>query len=275
MKKHTTYNLISLVWHPNSSERIHVGLFMNDGDRVLFQFNPNRLDAASKLLQPDEFRLVKSTLQDLKSVFATKKQIDTIQLASEWGPDKMSYLNRYSTNLIQIETTTPIDLELNEVNFKKLFEKYLGSTRHDKNTLAEDMEKRMHKVIRKKLKTRTSLDIKLDSTHLPGLLYPVSVPSIGKNEAPFVCEVLNFEKRIDSISQKIGDILNLQRAFEHNEMTNAKFFAIGNEPSKKDKTSHQIWKDLYHSNWIDIVHENEIEKIITYTEEHDVQPWSI
>jgi hypothetical protein len=274
MNTKTTYNLLSLVWHPNSSERIHVGLFMNDGNRVLFQFNPNRLEAASKILSPDDFRLVKTALQDLKSHFATKKQVSAIQLASEWSPEKMSYLNRYSTNLIQVEESTSIDLELSESNFKKLFEKYLGIAQNHKSAQEADLEKRVHKIIKKELKSRTSLDLKLNSDILPGLLYPVSVPSIGKNEIPFVCEIFNFEKRVDSVRQKIGDVLNLQQAFHTNGMSEAKFFAIGNEPPKTDKASHKIWKDLHDSKWIEIVPEVEIEKVVNYTKEHDVQPWA-
>lgn len=273
MNKQATYNLVSLVWHPNSSERLHVGLFMNDGQKVLFQYNPNRLEAASKLLQPDDLRLVKATLHDLKAAFASKKQTDTLHLASEWGEDKMSYLHRYSTNLIQIESTTAISLELNEANFKKLFEKYLGVDSSEKIASSIDLEKRISKIIRKKLKARTSIDLKLDSTILPGLMYPMAVPSIGMNEVPFVCEVVNFEKRVDSVTQKIGDMFNLQDAFGRNNMKGAKFFAVGNEPSKADKTAHQIWTNLRSTDWIDFVPEHEMDKVIDYAEAHDVQPW--
>jgi hypothetical protein len=185
----------------------------------------------------------------------------------------MSYLQRYATNLLVVEPTVPVALELNPENFQKMCERYLGMHSETPRSDRSDLEHRARRFFSKELKQRTDLNAKLDSQELNGLLFPVVVPSLGLNEAPFVCEVLDFDRRIDVITQKIGEVLNLQNAFISNNYKQANFFAIGNEPAKKDRKTHQVWSDLRKYPHIQLVPEIEQERIAEFVIEHDVRPW--
>jgi hypothetical protein len=129
MTTRTTYNLVSLVWHPNSSERMHVGLWMNDGEQIMFDYNPVRVELAGKLMDAGEWRMVKAMLQELKAAVSPRQQTSNHHLAAEWGGHTMSYLQRYATNLLQVEASVPIALDLNPENFQKMCERYLGISR--------------------------------------------------------------------------------------------------------------------------------------------------
>jgi hypothetical protein len=135
------------------------------------------------------------------------------------------------------------------------------------------LEKRMKTYLSDQLMDRTSLDARLDATDLEGLLFPITVPSLGMNEVPFVCEILDFDSRIDVVSNRIGDILNLKEAFIQNNFQRATYFAIGNEPSKKNSALHQVWSTIHNAGWIELVPEAERQKVVDYAVEHDVQPW--
>jgi len=273
MTYRTTYNLVSLVWHPNSSERMHVGLWMNDGERVMFDYNPVRVELAGKLMDAGEWRMVKAMLQELKAAVSPRQQTSNHHLASEWGGDTMSYLQRYATNLLQVEASVPVALDLTPENFHKMCERYLGISRTPAIPRRAKMERRIKEFMASQLESYTTLNAQLDSGDLNGLLFPVIVPSLGINEIPFVCEIVDFESRIDAVSHKIGDMLNLKEAFEANHYKSATYFAIGNEPSKKDHAVHQVWNTLRESKWINLVSENEKDQIVTYAKEHGVRPW--
>jgi hypothetical protein len=252
---------------------MHVGLWMNDGQRVMFDFNPVRLEVAGKLMDVGELRVVRAVLQEMKSALSPRKQTNNHHLADEWDGSTMSYLQRYATNLLVVEPTVPVALELNPENFQKMCERYLGMHSETPRSDRSDLEHRARRFFSKELKQRTDLNAKLDSQELNGLLFPVVVPSLGLNEAPFVCEVLDFDRRIDVITQKIGEVLNLQNAFISNNYKQANFFAIGNEPAKKDRKTHQVWSDLRKYPHIQLVPEIEQERIAEFVIEHDVRPW--
>lgn len=267
------YSLLSLNLHPNSNERLHLGLLMNDGAQVKFAFSPARLEVASKLLDTDDYRVLRNVAQALKSDLNPPSDgMSDVLKAEEWSENALVYLSKYSTNLLRFSTPEAIGLECNEDNFKRLFEKYIAAFPAPVKR-KKDFEYRASRFIKTNLTNRTNVNLKLNSDKLKGLLFPFTIGSIGINEIPFACEPLDFIKRHDAVDHKIGHLLNLSKAFEANEYDEYKLFAIANEPPKSREVNHKIWSNLRASKFIDLVPENEAERIVEYAEEHDVRPW--
>ena len=273
MKLQSLYSLLSINLQPSSMERLHLGLLMNDGKTLIFNYSPARLEVASKLLNANSYRVLRSVIISLKKELnPTEDGMTEVLKAEEWSGKSLVYLSRYSTNISGFSSPEHIDLDCNEENFRRLFEKYIDvyptATRKQK-----DFDYRASRFIKRNLKQRTSINLRLTSEKLKGLLYPFTIGSIGINKIPFACESLDFEKRHDSIDHKIGNLLNLSKAFEANEYEDYKLFAIAKEPSRKKTINHKIWSNLRSSGFVELIAEDETGKIVEYAEAHDVRPW--
>ncbi len=267
------YTLLSVTPRPNSGERIHIGLLVQGGQRVRFDYSERKLEAAKTLLSEENFRLVKGLLQSLKTELSDGNQLEVFERDFNiWDGEYLSYLNRYNSNLITYSPARKIEIKNSEENFAKLFSKYVS----DFNTVEKNtnlIEKRVGNYLKKHLKKRTNIDTELTSDELPGLLYPVRLMSLGRNDAPFVCEALNFEKNVRAVDGDLGNLLNLRLAFEKNSDKNYKLFLIGNEPDKSLIKNHQIWHNVRQSGFVDLIPETEKEKVEEYAEMHNVRPW--
>jgi hypothetical protein len=191
---------------------------------------------------------------------------------STWNESYLHYLSRYSTNLIQFQKPTAINLALTEDNFERLFEKYLGK-QNEKVKTAHPFEYRVHTFIKKNLSDRTNIDALVDSTNLSGMLFPMKVSSLGMNEVPFACEVLDFSKRHDVIEKRVSNLFHFKKVLEDKGHSKSNFFGIGEEPSKDLEVNHRIWNNVRELGLLKLVPENESETVVEFATDHGVKPW--
>ncbi|MEZ4723007.1 MAG: hypothetical protein R2813_14120 [Flavobacteriales bacterium] len=270
----TTYTLLSLKVHPNSSQHIYIAMLMLGGNSSRFQFSKKRLDLVKELHGKDVHLMLKHILSALnEELNPTENGMDELLNASLWNEQYLDYLNRYSSNLIQFHKPVQVSLALTEENFQGLFAKYLGHADEPSHTVRE-YEHRVHHYIKTHLSERTNIDIIVDSSSVPGLIYPIKVSSLGENEAPFAVEAIDFSKRHDVIEHRVANLFHLKRVLADQGRQQANFFAIGEEPSKTNAVNHKIYQDLRSSGLLEIISENEQERVVKFAEEHDVQPWS-
>lgn len=275
MKQQSFYSFISLHLHPNSDERVHLGLLMNDGVKVKFGYSKTRLKALSSLFPKEVPNLARQTLLALEEQLnAPSNDLQQVMQAGEWGEKAISYLSQYSQNLLAFGRPQEISLACNDENFARLYRKYLGEAILEAEPVkVVEFEKRVQQQFKANLQERTNLNVKLDAQKLNGLIYPMKVMSLGKNDSPFACEALDFTKKADALNYKIGSLLNLHNAFEESSYTRVAMFAVANEPKKANATNHQVYQNLKDSKLIEVVPEDEVEKVYEYAEEHDVRPW--
>jgi hypothetical protein len=273
MKNTTTYSLLALNVHPNSTQHIYLGLLMMDGFRSKFRFNKTRLDLAKTLLGKESHGLLRHILNVLNEELNPESNgMNEVLNGATWNESYLNYLSRYSTNLIQFHKPTAINLELTNDNFDKLFEKYLGK-QEQKETVQHPFEGRIHKFIRQNLSECTNIDVTVDSARLEGMLFPMKVSSLGMNEAPFACEVIDFTKRHNVVEHRVANLYHLKKVLEGKGYSKNNFFGIGEEPSHDLEINHRIWKNVRDSRLLELVPENESERIVSFAVDHNVRPW--
>lgn len=273
MKNTTTYSLLALNVHPNSTQHIYLGLLMMDGFRSKFEFNKVRLDLAKTLLGKESHGLLKHILNVLKEELNPETNgMNEVLNGATWNESYLNYLSRYSTNLIQFHKPTAINLELTSDNFDKLFEKYLGK-QEQKAMMEHPFEVRVHKFVKQKLSGRTNIDVTVDSAKLKGMLFPMKVSSFGMNEDPFACEVIDFTRRHDVLEHRVANLFHLKKVLEGSGYAKNNFFGIGDEPSKDLEVNHRIWKNIRESGLLELVPESESERVVDFANKHEVQPW--
>lgn len=273
MKNSTTYSLLALNVHPNSTQHIYLGLLMMDGFRSKFEFSKARLDLAKTLLGKDSHALLRHILNGLHEELNPESNgMNEVLNGATWNESYLHYLSRYSTNLIQFQKPTSINLVLTNENFDKLFEKYIGKL-DQKEKLVHPFEGRVHRFIKRNLSHRTSIDVTVDSSNLKGMLFPMKISSLGMNENPFACEVLDFTKRHDVLEHRVANLFHFKKVLEEVGYTSNNFFGIGDEPSKALEVNHRIWKNVRESGLLELVPESESEKVVAFVNKHEVRPW--
>jgi len=131
------YTILSVLIRPEIQEKVSVGLLFFDADRVFFGYSKHKLLAAKSLLSQPSFKILKDTLENIEkkiegvgadyigiSSFRAliNKKVEDIFYSSN-----ISYLSRYSNNVVAFTGPKEISLEINSENFKSLFKQYIDN----------------------------------------------------------------------------------------------------------------------------------------------------
>lgn len=102
-------------------------LFAGD-ERVLFKFSSQKLSLIKRLIPDSSFAFLRSYLFSLSETLDKKESGLTTQFGTS---DFVSYLSRYNNNLLTFSKPAVINLEVNDKNFRSLFEKLVFSFSDD------------------------------------------------------------------------------------------------------------------------------------------------
>lgn len=273
----TFYSILSLNIKPEINERLSVGMIMIFQEKVYFHYSKQKLSIIQNLIGKETY---KSALDYLKLVenAVTSNEIqnhssDTLNLKVENKYDRifskqyLDYLSRYNNNLISFGSTNFIDLEATEQIFQTLFVKLVDKSAfdiiEDKVRLIDNFKKEYYP----KVKSYFNIEKEIDSTDFSGLITPVKIDLMGKNEIEVFAQSIDFEKKIQAIEFNIGSLLQLNRAFP-----NSKQFILGYEPNKQIEINHRIWNNIRAISDFEYVDISEAEKIEEYAISHGVTP---
>src|SRR5690606_29739858 len=98
-------------------------IMLDDQGTVLYRFSQEKLSRAKKLFSEEAFKLIKSFLSSIDKKLSSKDKL--ISNSTDFTLDYLSYLAKYSNNLLGFTSPQIIDLDLTQGNFDKLFEKYV------------------------------------------------------------------------------------------------------------------------------------------------------
>lgn len=265
------YSIMYISSKPVVKEQLSIGLFMSNGETSFFHYANEKLGLVRKLLVDDSFELIKSYLEG----FAADIGNASGNFKSS-RPDYFSYLSDYNNNLIAFSKPVSINLELNQSNFVKLFEKFVF--KYIPQPVEYKMPVTPHHVVKEqlypKIKSRVNINKKLTPKEVPGLLIPkVTVDFIGRNDNPVAGEVMDFTSASSTLSNNIGHFMTLIDALKKDH---GKYYIIGEEPHKNQfQEQHFIWSQIRKSDSIEFVSLKETEKISQYMEKHHVRPFVV
>ena len=275
----TLYCPIYLSTNALSSDRFSVGLIMANNDTLFFNYSDEKLTKVKHLFTNEAFLIVKQYLKSLYKSFNTDES-DTLfarkEMLNNWvNKQYLSYLGKYSNNLIQFGETTIVDIELNEDIFKKFFEMYVFRypVLIDKEKDIDILKKTQTISFYEEVSERVNIDREITNKDLNTLLIPTKVGFIGKNEVPTAGDILNLKRNIQTISNNINSFISLTKALNDNQNKKGKYYLIGEEPDKKLKENHHLWNNLRNTKIIDYVELQDIGEITSYFTQHQVTPF--
>jgi len=272
MKSH--YTIISAVVRPEIQEKISIGLLLVSANELFFMCSKNKLSAVRSLIDNSLYKFLNETIKQIDDAVGNENSHkNTLFESSEhniqFSEGYISYMNRYSNNLINFSAPVQIDLPADDKLFDFLYSKYIDATGGPALKKTKSVEK-VKDEFYPQIKTYYNTEKDVTRTEIPNLPMTVNVDIIGKNEIPVFGQLIDFERHLNFIQQDVAVLNFLTDAFEKDK---SKCFMVGNEPDKATyPKSHDAWCDLRKWNKFIYLQLEEIEQIKDYAVEHGVVP---
>ncbi|MGN6802115.1 MAG: hypothetical protein ACTHJN_09425 [Ginsengibacter sp.] len=281
----TQYSILSVVIRPEIQEKISAGLLLFDESEIYFSYSRNKINACKSLLPASSFKMVKDVLESIENKidsdnakYSEKRGFKIFQnkiFDNTFSASYISYLSRYSNNLIGFTSPKVIYLALNRQNFEKLFAAYVDEVIEfaeapRKIKLVEEITDRYGN----RLKEHYDINREVTPDKVKNLITPVRVDFTGRNEVDVYAQTVDMEATPGTVTNNINAFVQLKTSYIKNGVP-VQDFVIAKEPDeKKYPTQHNIWQQLRHSNILNYLDLSESEAIVRYAEEHGVVPIS-
>jgi len=273
----TYFSIISTPLNTVLNEKIGVGLVMYNSKISRIKFSYNKFSNLKGLISGNKYTFIKPYLKNIE--YNLHKQSD-LQLFDEqvsnnkWiNNSYLNYLHRYTNNSLIFSEPQKINIELSDVNFKMLFEKYIFEFDEE---ITEGKSKNIVLEVRNKLYDKIENNVNLNVTISPSdfteLIAPVDINFIGKNDVIVAGQTIDFDKKHYFLENDLSRYVAFTKAADYMENERGKYFIIGQEPPKDHFQHHNTWKHVKESNLVDYVDLSETERIMEYISTHMVKP---
>lgn len=275
----TIYSILYVTLNTALNEKVSIGLLMSDGKYDRFRFSTDKLLALKGIIEPERYNLVKGYLKSLESdinVAGDEKVVfENKALKNNWvNEGYISYLSRYSNNLIQFSEPKTIDILFSPENYKRIYEKYIYAfDQKIEEVFVESIFTKVKQELYPKITNRVNLDFSLDSSHFENLFVPIEVNFIGINGMPVAGQTIDFDKKHHFLENDIARFVSLTKAIELEGKEKGKYFVLGHEPDKKDDKNHLLWEQIKDSKFLEFVDVDDVDRVEEYIEKHEVKPY--
>lgn len=276
--------LFSILYVPISAtldEKVSIGLVMSNDDHQIFKYSQSKLSAIKGLLDNESNNILKSYLKSLEKeinvVTESGKELFAIDIPSKakWVSNSyISYLSKYSNNLLQFSEPKFIDVPLTALTFRKVFEKYIFK-------YEEEITSRLYTNVFEKVRTKlypniegmVNIDRTLTSLDFENLFAPLEVNFIGVNGVPVAGQTFNFEKGHYYLENDVTRFISLTKALELEGKKDGKYFVLGREPMKNYDKNHLMWRQIRDSDFLEFVDIDEVGIVEEYIVTNHVIPY--
>jgi hypothetical protein len=199
----TIYSILYVNLNTTLDERVSAGIFVSNGLKHYFKYSSKKLSAFKNILDSERYDLVKSYLKSIEKEIGFNESNISNQLFenkdfhNNWVSESyLSYLSKYSNNIVQFSSPKTIDVELKEETFRKIFEKYIFRYTAEVNNLPSH---NIHEIVKNQLfpriENRVNLELTLTSDDFKNLFAPIDIDFIGLNGIPVAGLTIDFEKK--------------------------------------------------------------------------------
>lgn len=281
----TYYTVLYIPVNTSLEERLSIGLIMSDGENHYFKYSQSKLQIIKALVSTKIHSMLKSYFKNLDNETNYRLNLNNEIFNNAFNNEKgkwinisyLTYLSKYSNNLIQYSEPKPIGIELNKENFNKLFEKFIYINEEvmpvvNNVTVYDKVKLNLYP----KIESRVNIDTTLTVNEIPNLFVPLEVNFIGMNDVPVAGQTFDFEKRHYNLENDITRFISLAKALELEGKKDGKYYILGKEPlvNHNDK-NYMIWKQIYDTKFLDFVDIDDVDEIEDYIFQHNVKPFII
>lgn len=275
----TFYSVIFASVNPILSERLAIGLVLTDGQKRWFRYSKSKLSLMRGFFGNDAFRLLKTALRNIEIV--ASDQVNRVdknyqhlhQTSDQQNPftiDYLHYLSKYSNSTLTFTEPIKLDIYASDDLFNQLYSEFIFV---EPELFKEKSEVEL---VKNKLEPRISKhvnwDYRVETGTIPGLIIPVDLDFIGKNDHPVVGKITDFNQPNYHLDASLSNIFVLIKTFEAQKEKGI-YYIVGKEPDKHNKKQHQTWREVKDSSFLEFVHFDEIEQISEYMLQHSVEPY--
>lgn len=276
--------LFSILYVPISAtldEKVSIGLVMSNGDHQIFKYSQSKLFAIKGLLDNESNNILKSYLKSLEKeinvVTESGKELFSIDIPSKakWVSNSyISYLSKYSNNLLQFSEPKFIDVPLTELTFRKVFEKYIFQYEEQiTSRLSTNVFEKVRTKLYPNIEGKVNIDRTLTSLDFENLFAPLEVNFIGVNGVTVAGQTFNFEKAHYYLENDVTRFISLTKALELEGKKDAKYFVLGREPIKSYDKNHLMWTQIRDSDFLEFVDIDEVGIVEEYIDTNHVKPY--
>jgi len=271
----TFYTILSVPIRPEIDEKLSVGLLIVSGNELFYNVSETKLNIVKKLVNANSYKIIQDSLKHIsKSIkheapIDSKKQLMIINKSDKFNSSYIDYLSRYNNNLLSLSSPKPIEVKASKDLFNKLFLKFVDES----GVVPSSVQKEVHLIESFKkeylptVKEYFNIEKEISFSDYPGLLMPVKIDLMGKNEIEVFAQTVNMDKNLRSVQLDISDLLLIQKA-----IPKAKQFLISQEPDKNNVENHNVWNNIRQYKELEYVDISEVEKIKNYAVKHCVKP---
>lgn len=274
----TIYSILYITLNTTLNERVSIGILLSNGKDNIFKHSSEKLLAVKGLMEPERYNLIKSYLKSLENNINTN-EINLFGDTShkrEWVTENyISYLSKYSNNLIQFSEPKYIDIEFNFENFKRIFEKYVYAYEINIEIVqTESIYTKVKNMLYPKIGNRVNLDMVLDSSHFENLFAPIEVNFIGVNGIPVAGQTIDFTKKHYFLENDVTRFVSLTKAIEIEDRNHkGQYYVLGREPETKNGKNHLLWEQIRDSDFLEFIDIDEVGIVEEYIEKNNVRPY--
>ncbi len=273
----TIYSILYVTINATLNERISVGVLMTNGIEHYFKYSSEKLLAIKGILEDERYNIVKTYLKSIEKEigFEETQFFNKSNIKTNWvNEGYLSYLSQYSNNIIQFSSPKNIDVELNLLNFRRVFEKYVFKIFEEK----DEMETvNIHDIVKIKLfpkiASKVNLEKMITSNDFENLFAPIAIDFIGKNGIPVAGQTIDFEKKSYYLENDVTRFVSLTKAIELKDNLKGKYYILGREPQNINDKKHQLWEQIRNSNFLEFVDIDEVGIVEEYIEINNVRPF--
>jgi hypothetical protein len=278
----TFFSIIYLPLNSNLQEKISIGLVMSDGEQSIFKVSNPKMQIVKGLISPNKYNILKNYFNNIINEIDPK--IDDFKLnikadvSNNWlNESYLSYLNRYSNNLVIYSEVRKIETDVTLETFKQLFNKYVFEYDEEIVSQIDKSKDILFKVktnLFAKIEDRVNLNVTVNSNNFNELLTPVDVNFLGKNGVIVAGQTIDFAKRLYNLENDLTRFISFTKAVDYSSAKKGKYFLVGQEPNKiENPVNHNTWKHVRESHLVEYVDVNETEIIKNYIFDKGVTPY--
>lgn len=276
----THYTILTVQIRPEIQERISIGFALFDDNQVFFKYSKHKLSVAKSLLSVGAYKLLNDAIRNIESSAINQKSKEKEFELTNFGKknkeiisvEYLNYLSRYNTNLLTFSSPKKIDVDVNNETFILLFKKYVDDIAESKKIKYDNIIEVFKRENIVRLKRYYNIEKQLSSDDIKGLIAPVKIDMVGKNEDPVYVKSVNLNREVHQIKNDLAQLAFLNIAYAEQKV-NAKAFILSAEPfESKAISQHKIWNELRKNSQFEYVDASEAERVLEYAEDHGVQP---
>lgn len=268
------FSIISASIRPEIQEQVAIGLMLVGQDHVNFRFSKNKIAVVRELISQSAVKYLKDTLKQISlTVFRENEKLKGLYGGSDglnqsFSLSYLEYLSRYSNNLLIFSKPKTIELQSSEDLFESLFKKYVDEYAFIEAISEPRSFDSNRAAFFNDVHPYFNIEQEVTPEIVPGLMMPVKVDLIGKNEMPVYAQIIDLERQNYHIQNDLAVLFMLNKA-----LVKAKGYHVSSEPDKKlFPHQHDTWKSIKDWNDSEYVDLAEVDKIQEYANSHGVVP---